>query len=120
MTFSYDPQLSILKSALRNERSMSYRSLIRFSNGKSVLDDRDPDAHGMAIKIFGIEGKKALSGDESDVQDFILLDNEVFFASDAETLLGFMMAMAAAAQKNQDAIKAFVEKSEHNLTLRSF
>jgi hypothetical protein len=23
MTFSYDPQLSILKSALRNERSMS-------------------------------------------------------------------------------------------------
>ena len=93
----------------------SYKALIRFSNGKSVIDDREHDAHGMAIKIFGVEGKKALSGDESDVQDFILLDNEVFFASDAETLLGFMMAMAtAAAQKNQDAIKAFMEKSEHN------
>ena len=54
----------------------TYQALIRFSNGKSVIDDREPDAHGMAIKIFGVEGKKALSGDESDVQDFILLDNE--------------------------------------------
>lgn len=90
----------------------SYQALIRFSNAKSDSDIA-PDAHGMAIKLFGIEGKKALPGDESNVQDFILLDNEVFFASDAATFLGFMMARMAA-QKNPDAVKAFMEKSEQN------
>ncbi len=92
----------------------SYKALIRFSNGKSN-SDLDLDAHGMAIKVFGIEGNKALPDDDSDAQDFILIDNEVFFASDVETFLGFMMARAAAAkQKNLDAIKEFAAKSKHN------
>jgi hypothetical protein len=67
----------------------------------------------MAIKVFGVTGKKALPDDISDVQDFIFIDNEVFFAGDAKTLLGFMMARVAA-QKNPDAVKAFAEESEHN------
>jgi len=90
----------------------TYKAIIRFSNGKSA-SDLDPDVHGMAIKVFGIKGKKALPADDSDVQDFILIDNEVFFASDAESLLGFMMARVAA-QKNPNAVKEFMEKSEHN------
>jgi catalase len=92
----------------------TYKALIRFSNGKSNSDPV-PDAHGMAIKVFGIEGEKALPDDDSDVQDFILLDNEVFFASDVETFLGFMMASKAArAGENPNAVKEFAEKSDHN------
>lgn len=90
----------------------SYKALIRFSNGQSA-SDLVPDVHGMAIKVFGVTGKKALPDDVSDVQDFIFIDNEVFFAGDAKTLLGFMMARVAA-QKNPDAVKAFAEESEHN------
>jgi hypothetical protein len=90
----------------------TYKAIIRFSNAKSD-SDLDPDVHGMSIKVFGIEGKKDLPDDDSDVQDFILIDNEVFFASDAENLLGFMMAKVAA-QKNPAAVKEFAEKSEHN------
>jgi len=92
----------------------SYKALIRFSNGKSD-SDLEPDVHGMAIKVFGVEGKKTLSGDDSDVQDFILIDNEVFFASDAESLLGFMKAsVAAELQKSREPIKTFAEMSEPN------
>jgi catalase len=90
----------------------SYKALIRFSNGKSA-SDLERDVHGMAIKVSGVNGKKALPGDDSDAQDFILMDNEIFFASDAETLLGFMKARVEA-QKNPEAIKTFAEKSEHN------
>lgn len=90
----------------------SYKARIRFSNGKSP-SDLVADVHGMAIKVRGVKGKRALPRDKSGVQDFILIDNEVFLASDAETLLGFMMA-SVASQKNPEAIKAFAEKSEHN------
>lgn len=92
----------------------TYKALIRFSNGKSD-SDLEPDVHGMAIKVFAVEGAKALSGDDSDVQDFILIDNDVFFANDAETLLGFMKAsVAAELQNSREPIKAFAAMSERN------
>jgi hypothetical protein len=93
----------------------SYKTLIRFSNGKSA-SDLDPDVHGMAIKVSGVKGKKALSSDDSDAQDLILIDNETFFASDAKTLLGFMMARVEA-QKNPKAIKTFAEKNARTVAL---
>lgn len=90
----------------------TYKALIRFSNSRSVTDP-EPDVHGMAIKVSDVNGKKALPSDPSDAQDFILIDSPFFFAPNAETLLGFMMAKAAA-QKDPNAIKAFAAKSPIN------
>ena len=64
-----------------------YPAYIRYSN---VLhpDDRKGDAHGMAIKVLGVEGPKLLRRKaggqeiEDDVQDFILMDNETFPTGD--------------------------------------
>jgi hypothetical protein len=65
----------------------SYPVWIRFSNGFSQ-DDRDPDFHGMAIKLMGVPGEKL--GEEQQTQDFILADTSYFFAGTVERLLLFM------------------------------
>lgn len=64
-----------------------YECLIRFSNGNSA-DDTSPDVHGMAIKVVGIEG-------ENSVQDFVLIDHDVFFARDAESMAELFAATIA-------------------------
>ena len=57
----------------------AYHALIRFSNGKQ-FDDRLPDAHGMAIKLLGVEGEKVLASEKNaQTQDFIMIDHPVFF-----------------------------------------
>lgn len=38
-----------------------FEAYVRFSNGR-VIDDRRADAHGMAIKLLGVEGEKLLDG----------------------------------------------------------
>lgn len=82
-----------------------YQALIRFSNGRA-FSDLEPDVHGMAIKLSGVAGAKALAGDASNEQDFIMIDNETMFAADAETMLGFMKAKVAAL-RDPSAIKTF-------------
>lgn len=54
----------------------TFDAVIRFSNGAS-RDDRKGDAHGMAIKLFGVPGKKLL--EPCETHDFVLLDHPVFF-----------------------------------------
>jgi hypothetical protein len=57
----------------------SYPAVVRFSNGRQP-DDRRGDAHGMAIKLLGVPGRKLLEGEETQTaQDFVLVDSEVFF-----------------------------------------
>jgi hypothetical protein len=57
----------------------SYAALVRFSNGANA-DQSKRDAHGMAIKVFGVAGVKVLD-DERDAttQDFVFIDNPIFF-----------------------------------------
>ena len=52
----------------------SYPALIRLSNG-GKFNDLEPDAHGMAIKLYDVPGPK-LTDDEAaaTVQDFILVE----------------------------------------------
>src|SRR5262249_55649253 len=54
-------------------------------------DDRQGDAHGMAIKLMGVAGEKLLD-DEKDAptQDFVLIDHPVFFIKDVADYLPFM------------------------------
>jgi hypothetical protein len=68
----------------------TFNAYIRYSNGKG-WDDRQADAHGMAIKLLGVPGEKLLE-DEKDAttQDFILFDNEIFFIRDVADYVPFM------------------------------
>lgn len=66
-----------------------FDALIRFSNGAS-FDDREGDAHGMAIKLLGVPGPKLLPGREAETtQDFVLMDNEIFIIGGLDDYLHF-------------------------------
>jgi hypothetical protein len=66
-----------------------FEALIRFSNGRRS-DDRKADAHGMAIKLLNIPGRKLIPGRESETtHDFILVDSETFFSGDLAEYLDF-------------------------------
>ncbi|MGH1428937.1 MAG: catalase family protein [Arenicella sp.] len=72
----------------------TYKCYIRYSNG-GQLDDRNPDIHGMAIKLLGVPGKKVLEGQEGEItHDFILADNPVFFIRTASDYVPFIEEFA--------------------------
>ncbi len=74
----------------------SYQALVRFSNG-GQRDESARDAHGMAIKLFGVTGPKLLEEErEASTQDFVLLDHPVFFMRDAACYAQFSRALGAA------------------------
>src|SRR3954454_14461109 len=68
-------------------KPLKYETLVRFSNGRQS-DDREPDAHGMAIKVLRVGGPKMIEGREhEEAQDFVLIDNETFFTGDPSLYL---------------------------------
>lgn len=82
-----------LPEALRHgifAQPRTYDAYVRFSNGKGS-DDREADAHGMAIKLLGVPGEKILD-DEKDAttQDFVLIDHPVFFIRNVADYVPFM------------------------------
>ncbi len=57
----------------------TFPALIRFSNAR-LRNDALPDAHGMAIKLFEVEGPRLLDdGPGAATLDFVLVDHPVFF-----------------------------------------
>lgn len=78
------------------KESRTYKAKVRFSNG-GQMDDAQADVHGMAVKVLGVEGPRALGEDGRQEQDFVLIDSESFFAPDAKIVLDFLKAQAAAA-----------------------
>src|SRR5262249_17324566 len=70
----------------------AYPALVRYSNGGSD-DDRNPDAHGMTIKVLGVPGPKLLD-DERDAgtQDFLVCDHPVFIVRDVREMVEFERA----------------------------
>ncbi len=86
----------------------SYKSVIRFSNGGRT-DDRMPDIHGMAVKLFGVTGDKMLDGkDDGGEHDFILADNPVFFIRTACEYVPFMQNFAETAPFGEPPVQ-FIE-----------
>ena len=66
-----------------------YDALVRFSNGAMKADGFDalPNVRGVAIKLHGVSGEKVLPGDEkSTEQDFLMANDEVFFAPGIEDM----------------------------------
>src|SRR3954471_5415176 len=51
----------------------TYKAVVRFSSGAKA-DDRQGDAHGMVVKLIGVD-----SGAPAATQDFIMVDHPVFF-----------------------------------------
>ncbi len=86
----------------------TYKSVVRFSNG-ARNDDRMPDIHGMAIKLFGVNGDKVLDGKEDgEEHDFILADNPVFFIRTACEYVPFMQNFAETAPFGEPPVQ-FIE-----------
>lgn len=85
-------------------------ALVRFSNG-ATPDDRKPDVHGMAIKLIGVAGTRAVEGDQGDDQDFTLIDSETFFADSAARMFALMSARAS----GNAGLEAFASQDPANL-----
>lgn len=63
----------------------TYAAWVRFSSSaaRPTPDDKR-DAHGMSIKLLGVEGAKILSSErDATTQDFIVANNPVFFCRNA-------------------------------------
>lgn len=74
----------------------TYDAIIRYSNGNpKVQSDSLSDPHGMAIKLFNVPGPKLMPLQESGTtQDFILMDNPVFFIRTIEEYAEFNHLLA--------------------------
>jgi hypothetical protein len=82
----------------------TYPAWIRFSSG-GRQDDRQRDAHGMAIKLMGVEGPKVLEGEaHATTHDFVMVDNPVFFIPDAVSYARFSSALVAATGKTRSLV----------------
>ena len=79
------------------KEARSYCAWIRFSNGKSqVLNDKQGDTRGMAIKLMGVVGEKLLDGQKNALtQDLVLASSPVFFAKNLAQFNGLLKASIA-------------------------
>ena len=68
--------------------SGTFQARVRFSNG-SKTDDRQRDAHGMAIKLLDA----ASGGQAASTQDFVMVDNPLFFIRNAADYVVFVRAL---------------------------
>lgn len=91
----------------------AYEAIVRFSNARR-WDDRFADAHGMAIKLLGVEGPKLLEYERNaKTQDLVLIDHPVFFAKNVADLLPLMrdfrrLTIGGMTDKARTAIKALL------------
>jgi hypothetical protein len=77
-------------------RPAEYDALVRFSSGNpGVFPDSEKDARGIAIKLFNVDGKKLLPGEEDETtQDFLLMNNPIFFFRTIEEYAQFNQMLA--------------------------
>jgi hypothetical protein len=81
-----------------------YEAWIRLSNG-AQHDDRKPDAHGMAVKLMGVAGRKVLDAEaDATTQDFLLVDNPTFIVRDALDYRGFSELLLKAKGKEPSSV----------------
>lgn len=79
----------------------TFRALIRFSNGRQTNDTKK-DAHGLALKLFGVQGAKVLDAErDATTQDFIFMDHGTFFIRDAASYAEFATALRNGTRRSQ-------------------
>jgi hypothetical protein len=79
----------------------TYTALVRYSNGRTS-DDRLPDVHGMAIKVFIPNEDQGAAAPLQ--QDFILADHPIFFARNVQHIFDFLAATSAGTPASQLAM----------------
>ena len=85
-----------------------YEAWIRLSNG-AQYDDRKPDAHGMAVKLMGVDGPKVLSAEiDPKTQDFVLVDNPTFLVRDAIEYRRFSEVLLKASGKAPSGLNSML------------
>ncbi len=73
-----------------------YEAVIRLSNGGlDVKADKVPDIRGLALKVKGVTGKSALTGNPHTEQDFLLINHATFGSARAEEFLDLLLALNA-------------------------
>jgi hypothetical protein len=97
-----DPRLNFGAFKGKADGDRTYKTWLRFSNAANVVtDDRTKDFRGLAIKLFGVEGKKlsvpesAKEPQEKHTQDFLFIGHDAFFAGNAQHFLDFFTACRA-------------------------
>jgi hypothetical protein len=69
----------------------TYEAYVRLSNGSGrTQHDKAPDLRGLAVKVLGVEGKKALG--EASTQDFLFIDAEALPFRDPREFVSFVGA----------------------------
>lgn len=88
-------------------QAREYQALVRLSNGGSaVAPDKVPDIRGFSFKVLGIHGASALGG-ETDSQDFLLINREVFGMKGSKEFAGLVKA---AEQGPSGLLKHFIRE----------
>ena len=78
----------------------TFEALIRFSNGRGQ-NDNQPDAHGMAIKLLGVEGEPVLETKKAaQTQDFVMIDHPIFFVKNVKDYVPLMKSFHRVATGN--------------------
>ena len=72
----------------------TYNAWIRFSSSApTIQSDVKKDAHGMAIKLVGVEGEKVLEAEkQAKTHDFVLVNSKSFFIRNAADYVLFSEA----------------------------
>jgi catalase len=96
-TFNVRPDLAQPFRVGLFQSQHSFDAIVRFSNGfRAAQDDHAGDGRGMAIKLLNVDGKMALAqAPGSASQDFVLLNNPVFFVRNAADYVDFTRAESA-------------------------
>jgi hypothetical protein len=76
-----------------------YRALARFSNGAARRQsDKKLDVRGLAVKVFGVDGKKVIPGmEDATTQDFLAIRTPVLPIRDADEFMAVVRANATPA-----------------------
>jgi hypothetical protein len=71
-----------------------YKALARFSNGAPRRQsDRKPDVRGLAVKVFGVDGKKVIPGmEDATTQDFLAIRTSVLPIRTAHEFMSIIRA----------------------------
>lgn len=77
-------------------RAGTYDAWLRFSSGDThVQSDGIRDARGFALKVMGVPGEKLLPAEkDAATQDFVMINNPVFFIRSLPEYEEFMASMA--------------------------
>ncbi len=85
----------------------SYDAIIRLStNAGDILDDVISLPRGLALKVLGVEGERLPGAEQTQTQDFVLVNSPAFAAPNTKKFLANLTMLAKTTDKAEGAKKA--------------